>query len=188
MTCFYLAIGEEEIERELLTPARQLVQLLQNGKGYLVWLAQSCSRIDKPLPKVAAHNDLTMWNILLGEGSLGIVDWEEAQQEYFPLVDFYYAMTDALLVSGRARSRQKACEAWLAPWGTFHNIARIFFSRFQDTLAIPQDYADLCLHVCFLRHGMNELNHSLPGGSKPFVQTLDWLSLHCTETKGWLHG
>jgi hypothetical protein len=187
-TCKYQAAGAELVEQAILSPARQLARFLRGGDRYLGWLEQHCTQIKGLFPLVTAHNDLTMWNILIEAGSLGVVDWEEARQEYFPLVDFYYALTDALLVSRKARSRQKACEAWLAPWGAFHHLARRFFPRFQEALAIPQAYADLCLHICFLRHAINELGGNQPGVTQPFFQTLEWLSLHHTETREWLHG
>jgi aminoglycoside phosphotransferase (APT) family kinase protein len=46
---------------------------------------------------VAAHNDLTMANVLLGGARpVGVVDWGGASAAGIPLADFFYAAADAI--------------------------------------------------------------------------------------------
>src|SRR5207253_6796311 len=68
----------EYLRRELLSPAEELAPLLACGKAYLEWLAARCPAWRGPAPLVAAHNDLSTWNLLLDDGGqLGVVDWAE---------------------------------------------------------------------------------------------------------------
>ena len=59
----------------------------------------------EPLPTVAAHGDLTMSNVLLGEGAPGVVDWEASTATGVPLRDLLYAAVDATAAADGYRDR-----------------------------------------------------------------------------------
>lgn len=48
------------------------------------------------VPRVFAHGDLAPGNVLVGSGTLGIVDWEHANRHSFPLWDLLYFAAHAL--------------------------------------------------------------------------------------------
>ena len=65
-------LDESWAARELLAPATRLAPDLQGAEAYLGWLrARAAEAAGEPLPTVATHGDLTMSNVLLGDGPPG---------------------------------------------------------------------------------------------------------------------
>ena len=134
--------------------------------------------IDAAVPLVAAHGDLTMWNILLdNRGPLSVVDWEAARESSFPLVDFFYAMTDTVVVA-RGYDRTKALKECFAPGGLYGGEVRNLLLKVTRALEIPQSFTDLCLHACLLRHAVNEQRMSEASEAQPFLKAVQWLALN----------
>jgi hypothetical protein len=135
------------------------------------------------MPFVATHNDLTMANILLARhDQLGIVDWETGQVESWPLVDFHYAITDAVRI---ARSRLDWTEAFKTcyqPQGSYATNVAVWQEQLQTAVGISSDLAELCFHACWLHHALNEHRVSPPGAARPFLQIVQWLVLHYSNT------
>ncbi len=149
-----------------------------------------CAKAVKvPVPLVAAHNDLTMWNVLMDkQGQLGVVDWEAGREHSFVLIDFFYAMTDAVAIAHRYANRQEAVEACFAPSGMYTSVVARLQQRLQRTLEVSPCVADLSFHACWLHHAANEHLSSQPGSLHPFLETVQWLALHRAETIGWMKG
>jgi thiamine kinase-like enzyme len=100
----------------------------------------------KPVKLVAAHNDLTTANVLVGrDGRLAVVDWDTAAPRALPLTDLFYALADAEAATRRFADRVAAFFA--APTQE---------ARFRAALGIDDALADLCFHACWLRHAANE--------------------------------
>ena len=175
------------LERELVEPAARLAPLIVEGPAYRAWLTQRCASLESSVPRVAAHNDLTMWNVLLhGKLGLGIVDWEEASEESLPLVDFVYAVTDAAMLAGSTTDRLMAFESCFAPWGAHHSMADRLMLRLRSTLGVSAELVDLCLHACFLRHALNEQHRSDPDDPLPFLRIARWLASNRDLVKRWV--
>jgi hypothetical protein len=121
---------------------------------------------DRPLVVTAAHNDLTMANVMDAGEAIGILDWEEAVPADLPLRDLWYALADALArarrlthaaaVEALVRSRSDAPPA-LAQAPGLHAAA----------LGLSQDQAALAFHACWLGHACNELDRRRSDG--PFA-------------------
>jgi hypothetical protein len=76
------SLGADELEREVLAPLRLLAPLLADGGAYAARVRSLCARVEgRPLPRVAAHGDLTLHNLLLDGATLGVVDWEAARAD-----------------------------------------------------------------------------------------------------------
>ena len=164
------------IDQELLTPAATLAPLIERGAEYRSWLAERSAMIKTAVPLVAAHGDLTMWNILLDKpGSLRVVDWEAARDSSFPLVDFFYAMTDAVVVA-RGYDRTRALKECFTPGGLYVREITNLLLRVTRAVEIPEGFIELCLHACFLGHAVNERRMSEPGDAQPFLKTVQWLA------------
>jgi len=175
-TRFMRCLDSNFVDQELLTPAATLAPVIENGGEYRSWLAERCAMIDATVPLVAAHGDLTMWNILLDtSGSLSVVDWEAARENSFPLVDFFYAMTDAVVMA-RSYGRGKALRECFMPSGVYEREVKNLLIQVVRTVEIPRGFSDLCLHACFLRHAVNERQMSEPGEGQPFLKTVQWLA------------
>jgi hypothetical protein len=170
------------LERFLLEPA---ASLLPDRAAYRAWLAARCARVEQPVPVVAAHNDLTTWNLLDDGGRLGIVDWEVASVESLPLTDFVYAMTDAVAVARRL-DLPAALRAWLSPLGPEASVVKPNLRRLVARLSLPRDLVDLCLHACFIGHALNEGAVAPPGGPRPFRQMVEWLASHREAVRDWI--
>jgi len=159
---------------------------LPQAAGYPEWLAQRCSALRASIPLVAAHGDLTMWNVLIDDAfRLGIVDWSEAREHSLPLADFYYAMADAVAVA-RGWSWARACEACFTPRGVYAHRARALLQRPARSLCLTGAASELCLHACFLGHAVNEQRRGWPGGAKPFLRAVEWLALNRDAVGNWM--
>jgi hypothetical protein len=170
------------LERFLLEPAGSL---LPDRGAYRAWLAARCARVEQPVPVVAAHNDLTTWNLLDDRGRLGIVDWEVASVESLPLTDFFYAVTEAVAVARRL-DLPAALRAWLTPWGPEAPVAKPNLRRLVARLSLPRDLVDLCLHACFIGHALNERAVAPPGARRPFWEMVEWLVSHREAVRDWI--
>jgi hypothetical protein len=175
-TRFMRFLDRDLVYRELLAPAATLAPLIEGGAEYRSWLAERSAMIDVAVPLVAAHGDLTMWNILLDKPrSLSVVDWEAARESSFPLVDFFYAMTDAVVVA-RGFERTKALKECFTPGGLYAREITNLLLRVTRALEIPESFIELCLHACFLGHAVNEQEMSEPSDAQPFLKTVQWLA------------
>ena len=185
-----LSGGSEWIEREVLTPARRILPILEHGPEYLSWLAARCTSLGSRMPLVATHNDLTSWNMLVDPDAnaapLGVVDWAEAREESLPLVDFYYAVTDIALVESPGARRLEALQSWLAPVGSFAPYVRPLLRRLQHQLALTDEVAEICLHACFIGHAANELDRSAPTDPREFGEIASWLASNRGTVWQWL--
>ena len=174
----------ELLNRELLAPATLLAPFLEQGEEYRHWLTRRCATVvGAPVPFVATHNDLTMWNVLLDEhGRLSIVDWEAGREEAFPLVDFFYAMVDAVAATRGYADRLQAFAACFASSGTYTHAVMRLQRRLIQAVVIPAGIVDLCLHACWLHHAVNEYHASEPTDSQPFLHIVQWLVWHRFHT------
>jgi hypothetical protein len=170
----------ERLNREVVKPASFLAPLLEKGREYQDWLSELSARmVGVPIPFVATHNDLTMYNILLDEhGQLGVVDWEAGREEGLPLVDFFYMLTDAVAAARWYVDRVEAFDACFAPGGTFVDIVARLLRHLVHAIEIPTEVIDLCFHACWLHHAVNEHHVSKPSDTRPFLQIVQLLALH----------
>lgn len=166
------------LEREILTPAALLAPLHPYGTVYQHWLHMRCLSIQGvPIPLVAAHNDLTMWNVLFDtHGNLGIVDWEVSRSEFFPLADFYYSAVDAVFATGHYPDRLSAFNACFMAQGTYSRLIASIQKHLATAIGIDATFGELCFHACWLHHAVNEhLSHHL-GASRPFLAIIQQLA------------
>ncbi len=168
----------EQASGSFTHPLELLAPLLKEGERYRDWLATRCSKsLGVLIPFVSAHKDLTMFNVFLDESRLGIVDWETASEQDFPLADFFYAVTDAVMVAKQNADRPQAFDACFAPGGDYVDLVVRILRRLVHAIEIPADAIDLCFHACWLHHAVNEHYVSKPSDPRPFleiVQRLAW--------------
>ncbi len=188
-----VARGEDSrvhLQHLILEPAARLAPRLHRGEAYRAWLQARCARIHGPVPLVAAHHDLTTWNILEDEyGRLGVVDWEAAQACALPLVDFFYVMSDAVTMSrgGPQRfERVRALQACLAPDSAEAAIVRPLLSRAGHALGASTELVQLCLHACFIHHALNEPTTVQAATARPFTDIAQWLATNREDVASWL--
>ena len=176
----------ELLSREILAPAALLSPLIEQGNEYRDWLAKRCATLTGvPVPLVATHNDLTMWNIFLGErGLISVIDWEAAREQALPLVDFVYAVTDAVLLAGGCVDRAKAFEACFTPGGAYEHFSAKLLGRLRRAVQMPDELADLCVHACWLHHAVNEYHSNRPPDSRPFLKVVQRLALNRFQVGG----
>lgn len=167
----------------LLEPAEQLAPLLAHGAEYQNWLAGRCrAAAGARMPQVDAHNDLTMANILLDDdGGMGIVDWETGKAQALPLVDFFYAITDAVRIACGWADRLDAFRACFAADGVYAPAVARLQARLAAVVNMPADMAELCFHACWLHHAANEHRSSHASEPPPFLRIVQWLALHKAE-------
>ena len=162
-------IDEKGLEHRVLGPARRLQGAFQNGAQYVVWLEARCRElVGRAVPMVAAHNDLTMANLLLTDGDApGVLDWEAATPDGLPLADFVYAAVDATAAGGGYRDRPAAFDACFGSAGT-GTVGEILV-RLRRAVELPDAWATLAFHACWLQHAENERRKRAPGEPLPFL-------------------
>lgn len=171
-------LDESFIARNLLEPLSIVGRALPEAVFYgdrLVLKAQSHAGIS--LPSVAAHNDLTMWNVLVQSPcGLGIVDWEAADADGVPMVDFFYAATDAAAATAGYRDRLAALRNCFTAGGTLRHIVRLQERHLQQTLGLSPAASLICFHACWLHHAANAVRASDSAGQRPFLEIVRWLA------------
>jgi hypothetical protein len=162
------------LDRDLLEPARVLAPLLSHGHDYLHQLERECTLVQGlPLQRVAAHRDVTMWNLLAQpDGSLGVIDWEEASPSELPLIDFFYAVVDATAAASRYTDRAAAFGGCFLPNGTQRSEIARLERRVAEAAKAPTYCTDLAFHACWLRHAANEVARSEFGPFVAIVQSI----------------
>ncbi|CAN5152798.1 hypothetical protein BH23GEM2_BH23GEM2_11690 [soil metagenome] len=171
-------IDREFTERNVLGPLEELSPWLREPMVYreqLVADLQSANR--EILPRVAAHNDLTMWNVLLQpNGTLGVVDWEAAHPRGVPMADFYYAVTDAAAAISGYRDRLAALRSCFTPGGRLRALVQSHEHALQTAFELSPAVAELCFHACWLHHGVNEARSAGAGARRPFLEIVQWMA------------
>jgi hypothetical protein len=183
-------LDREFLEDELLKSAVLLAPLLEQGEEYRNWLMHCCLTLTgTPTTLVAAHHDLTTWNILLGEqGTLGVIDWESAREAGLPFVDFFYAVTDAISVAKTCGDRLKAFKECFAVGGSYECMVGQCLARLRRVVQIPDEMVGLCFHACWLHHAANEYRSTGTSDPRPFLQLVQWLSRNRADLCQWVHG
>jgi aminoglycoside phosphotransferase len=174
------SMNEEQFEQDFFAPLDRLAPYLQNAEGYRDWLADRIqAAVGISLPFVATHNDLTMANVLMDEQDLlGVVDWETGMAEGFPLVDFYYSVTDAIRIAHGYPDWLEAFKSYYGPKGPYTPDVQCWEKHLQSAIGVSPSLTDLCIHACWLHHASNEHQVSRPGETRPFLQIIQWLSLN----------
>ena len=168
-----LPLGADALEREVLEPLRLLGPLLHDGGAYAGRVRSLCARVEgRALPRVATHGDLTLHNLLLDGAALGVVDWEAARPDGWPLADLEYAATDAMAAAGGYRDRAAAWAQCFRPGGAWAGELAGRRARLADALGIPPPYAELCRHACWLRHAADEHRAAGEAADRPFLGVL----------------
>jgi hypothetical protein len=173
----------ECLSQAILEPAARLAPLIERGEEYRSWLAARCKTLSgKTLPRVATHNDLTMANVLIdGHGRPGVIDWETAQAEGWPLGDFFYALTDAVRIASGGAERLEAFQACFTTGGAYRSRAASLQARLVSGVEIDAGLADLCFHACWLHHAQNEQRADPPEAARPFLRIVQWLAINHSE-------
>jgi hypothetical protein len=117
----------------------------------------------------AAHNDLTMTNVLLDADRIGVVDWESATARAAPLADLWYALADAVARSTRGTHSQ-AVFALAGPDGARPGTPSRLLAQAARALGLTRDQELLSFHACWLHHAGNEVDRGTTDG--PFTAVL----------------
>lgn len=160
------------LQRELLAPLEAVAPHLP--AAYVARIAGlGRSFVGGAAPLCAAHGDLTMWNVLLGpDGSLGVIDWEDARAATFPLGDLLYGAVDAVAAAAHYADRPAAFRACFAPGGAWQPLVAGLRARLAAALGADAAWQELCFHACWLGYAAAELARGGPG---PFVAIARWL-------------
>lgn len=178
-------LRRDELEREVLVPLARLAPRLPDGEAYATRVRSLCAHLEgATVPRVAAHGDLTMHNVLLAADSLGIVDWEAGRGDGFPLADLEYAAVDAAAAAAGYRDRPRAWLQCFSPGGAYAAVVRRGRERLAAALELPEPFAELCSHACWLHHAANEERAAGAGGERPFLEVLRLLAAEAARVRG----
>jgi Ser/Thr protein kinase RdoA (MazF antagonist) len=162
-------LDEARVTAFLLGPLATLDGLV-GDESYRRWVTGLAARIQgRPAPLVAAHNDLTMANVVWSDRhGLGVVDWGTAAPDRLPLMDFFYAVVDAVYAA-EGGSRLQAFEASFVHGGRYHSFVERLRGELAQAVAVDPDLAAAAFHACFLHHAVNEQGAD-PTQAGPFLE------------------
>ena len=161
-------LDDEWIEHRLVAPATVLGADLP--EAYVAWLrGRADAAQGEAISSVATHGDLTMGNVLLAGGSLGVVDWEAAEAEGLPLQDLLYAAVDATAARDGYRDRLGAFERCFPPGRRAAGALGAGLDRLRRAAGLSDTGAMLCVHACWLQHAADERNKRGPEEERPFL-------------------
>jgi hypothetical protein len=168
-------VDDKWIERRLVAPAKVLGPDLPDG--YLAWLrARAEAAKGETLPSVATHGDLTMTNVLLAGGTLGVVDWESAEDAGLPLRDLLYAAVDATAACDGYLDRLAAFEHCFPGAGPASGSLALGLDRLRRQAGLTEATTTLCMHACWLQHAADERGKREAEDARPFLSILQYLA------------
>lgn len=166
-------LGAPEVEAELFDPLAALASHLADAEAYAARLRALVALLGaEAVPRVAVHGDLTSHNLLLDDARdhrLGVVDWEGARADGWPLLDLEYVAVDAVLAGGAHRERVSAWRACFDSGGSITTSLAARRARHIASLQLPAAFAELCHHACWLHHAANE-HRKAESGARPFLE------------------
>lgn len=167
------------IERELIVPLDIVAAQIPLG-AFAPWVAAlGRGFVGRVAPLTAAHNDLTMWNVLLADdGALGVVDWEAGRSAFFPLSDLLYTAVDAVAAAGRYTDRLTAFQACMVTGGRWSHLLKEMRSQIAGVLDAPRGWLQLCFFACWLHHAANEQRNGTSRTARPFTEIVRLLVQH----------
>jgi hypothetical protein len=169
-TCEYRVLEPADLDRLVRDPLTRVAGVLD--PRYVEWLQGRCVELTGArCAFVAAHNDLTMFNVLVDGDRLGIVDWECARAGDLPLCDLAYAAVDAAAATGRYRDRAIAYERVFGSGPVAAQVEQLT-GRICAALDLDDALAQLCLHATWLRHAANEQGDGTPRGFLAILRRL----------------
>ena len=178
-------IAESEwLEGQVLRPSAAL-PTLRERPDYLAWLRQHCNALaGQPIPVVAAHNDLTMSNLVVTvDGRLGVLDWEAAG-ERMPLADLFYAAVDAASAEDHYADRVEAFQRCFEAGGRWCQLVGDSEARILSATNTSSEVAALSFHGCWLQHAAAEAGKRAPGEPRPFLRIVERIADRCLRSPG----
>jgi hypothetical protein len=176
-TLRHVELTSELAERLVLSAARPLAGSIDRGSTYLDWLSRETGRlVGAKVPLVAAHNDLTMANVLGdASGIRSVVDWEAASPDGLPLTDFRYAACDAAATIGGG-DRLAAFRACFVEDGESRRRLQQYEAPLRAIAGGPPQWLELCIHAGWLRHAANEQARSSSRLDGAFIAIASFLA------------
>jgi hypothetical protein len=151
----------------LLEPADRVLNAAPGIAAYRERLRVLARRIEGGrLVLVAAHNDLTMANLLDAGDRIGVVDWEAAAPSRLPLTDLWYALADGVANAHRV-THADAVEALALGRAPAPDALAAAPGQLARGLSLTPEQAELAFHGCWLNHASNELRRGESDG--PFL-------------------
>lgn len=144
----------ESLATIVLDPARRL-GLPQPSLDRLAGLCADCA--GGGIAEVAAHGDLTAYNVLLGpEGRLAVIDWETSRAHGLPTTDLAYAALDVLRAARPDGDRLLAFGDLLDGDGPLPRLARRLLADDARSRGLSPPARDLCWNAGWLAHAADE--------------------------------
>ena len=117
----------EDLQRFVLESADRVAASDPGLTEYRRQIGELTRRVHgQTLVLVAAHNDLTLANVLLSSHKIGVLDWEGAEADVLPMTDLWYALSDAVARRAALRTPPR-----LRPWSSATRPSRSRSERFQ---------------------------------------------------------
>jgi hypothetical protein len=145
------------LDELLLVPLERVAAALATPPAYRDALHRLAGRLEgHELVLTAAHNDLTMANVLDAGDGIGVIDWEDASGADLALGDLWYSLADALS-HARGLTHAEAVEALVRGAPEAPAALAAAPAKLSAELSLSRDQSLLGFHACWLGHAADEL-------------------------------
>lgn len=170
-TASTVTASRDLLDQVLLDSAKRVAEI--DGAELAEYIEVLCSlavRVERrPVVLAAAHNDLTMSNVLMDGDRCGVVDWEVAVPAALPLLDLWYALADSI-AHARRLDHARAVEALVLGNPAIPSALVRLPAEHAHTLGLSGEEAALSFHACWVNHAATELERGIEDG--PFLNVV----------------
>lgn len=164
ITAATTTLDAELVDAFSLGPLRAMAAELPSRFVALIG-TQAESLIGQPVQTTAAHNDLTMWNVMVREDeSIAVLDWENATSHALPLTDLFYAIVDAVAATDGYADRPAAFRSCFGQTGARAEWAGVLVNAQRRALGLDERLVATSFASCWLRHAHSERQRRLEYG------------------------
>lgn len=134
---------------------------------------------DARMPLVCEHGDLSHPNVLvLGDGAVGVLDWELAEPHGLPMTDLFFFLTYVAFSMRRARTAAGYLEAFQSAFFGRSAWVRSHVGVYAEQLGVSQALMTPLFVVCWARYVANllwRLGDAGRSGGRCTMETALWL-------------
>jgi hypothetical protein len=137
-----------DVEAATILPPAEL----DGERSRLAALSRESVTLLPALPAVLQHNDLGCWNVVVGDETFTVVDWESSRRAGLPLWDLVYFLADALTAGPGAGKHERVAallRGELASSATLFDRVRAAAER----LDVPPAAVGPIVTLAWLHHG-----------------------------------
>jgi len=170
----------EKLVKEPFEYMREKFPISEQEEHFLNWTWEQVKQIsDAKIPLVFEHGDLSHPNVmLLDDGKVGVVDWEQADPQGLPGVDLFFFLTYVAFARYQAREKDNYLTAFKSAFWGRSAWAIPHINSYAERLKLPRSTLTPLFVLSWFRYIINQLKrlgYIAPAEEKFESTTATWL-------------